>query len=113
MLCRWDDLILASFYKEFPEYLDDAKLKVVSENEMKSAEGKKKWRNFMMPFEKIVTDYNFGTLIRLDCEGEYDEHNSMFGKPIPPPPCDRRHSHPAPARRTTFGRAVDAAPATQ
>ena len=82
-------MILASFYKEFPEYLDDAKLKKVSEEEIKSPEGKKRWRNFMMPFEKVVTDYNFGTLIRLDCEGEYDEHNSMFGKPsTQSPPCE-------------------------
>jgi hypothetical protein len=88
---RWDDVILASFYKEFPEYLDDAKLKKVSEDEMKSPEGKKRWRNFMMPFEKVVTDYNFGTLIRLDCEGEYDEHNSMFGTSLSLRPRAGRH----------------------
>lgn len=77
---RWDDLINAAFEKAFPEYLDDAKLAKISENETKSPAGKKRWREFMMPFEKIVTDYNFGTLIRLDCEGEYDEQNSMFGE---------------------------------
>jgi len=78
-VARWDDLLNDAFEKAFPEYLDDARLSNLTENEIKSAEGKRRWREFMMPFEKIVHDYNFGTLIRLDAEGEYDEQNAMFG----------------------------------
>ena len=27
-----------------------------------------------------VDDYNFGTLVRKDCEGDYSEENSIFGE---------------------------------
>lgn len=80
MCCRWDNEINTAFEAAFPEYLDDAKLRKLNEDEIKSAAGKKKWREFMLPFEKVVADYNFGTLVRLDCEGEYDQENTMFGE---------------------------------
>lgn len=45
---------------------------------MKSPEGKKRWREFMNKYEKSIEDYNFGTLLRLNSDGEYDEENTMF-----------------------------------
>lgn len=101
--CRYDDDIIESFEKAFPELQSDERLKKISEDEMKSPDGKLRWRTFMTPFETIgmlsppfsflvkysylmvvlrhsVADYNFGTLIRADCEDEYTETNSIFGQ---------------------------------
>ncbi|GAA6044246.1 hypothetical protein JCM8097_002197 [Rhodosporidiobolus ruineniae] len=55
-LTKWDAQISAAFEKAFPEYLANGgeKLKQLNEDEMKSPEGKKRWREFMMPFEKEI-----------------------------------------------------------
>ncbi|GAA5854948.1 hypothetical protein JCM8547_002318 [Rhodosporidiobolus lusitaniae] len=78
-LTKWDDLIMESFEKHFPDWQNDDKLKVINEDELKTPEGKKRWREFMMPFEKTIDEYNFGTLIRSNCEDDYTQENSMFG----------------------------------
>ncbi|KAI5480826.1 Yst0336-like domain protein [Pseudohyphozyma bogoriensis] len=78
-LTKHDDLLMEAFAAAFPELQSDERLSKINEDEMKSPENKKRWRAFMMPFENLVDDYNFGTLIRADCEGEYDEKNSIFG----------------------------------
>ncbi|KDE03799.1 hypothetical protein MVLG_05740 [Microbotryum lychnidis-dioicae p1A1 Lamole] len=78
-LTQHDDEIYDEFVKHFPELQSDARLSKLSENELKSAEGKRRWREFMMPFEKKVDDYNFGTLIRADVNEDYTESNSIFG----------------------------------
>ncbi|TNY23745.1 putative polysaccharide biosynthesis protein [Rhodotorula diobovata] len=78
-LTKWDDDIVEAFLAAFPEYDDADKLRVLDEDEIKSPAGKKRWRDFMMPFEKKIDEYNFGTLIRLDCTQDYSEANSMFG----------------------------------
>ncbi|TIA87496.1 hypothetical protein E3P99_03149 [Wallemia hederae] len=72
-----DDEIYESFQQNFPELQGD-KVTKLNENDMKSAKGKEKWRNWIMPFEKRVEFYNFGTLLRIDANGEYDQSNSMF-----------------------------------
>ncbi|KAG0664051.1 hypothetical protein C6P46_001912 [Rhodotorula mucilaginosa] len=79
-LTKWDDEIMESFKTHFPDYQSDEKLRILDENEMKSPAGKKRWRDFMMPFDKKIDEYNFGTLIRTNCEEGYTEENSMFGK---------------------------------
>ncbi|GAA5891754.1 hypothetical protein JCM8208_002874 [Rhodotorula glutinis] len=78
-LTKWDEEIVEAFLQNFPEYNFADKLKVLNEDEIKSANGKRRWREFMMPFEKKVDEYNFGTLIRLDCTKDYSQENSMFG----------------------------------
>ncbi|KAK4055072.1 hypothetical protein OIV83_000352 [Microbotryomycetes sp. JL201] len=78
-LTKWDDEILEAFEKAFPELQSNDRLKKLDEEEMKSKDGKRRWREFMMPFEKRIDDYNFGTLIRADCSGDYTEDNSIFG----------------------------------
>lgn len=70
---------MEAFAKAFPELQNDEALKVVNEEDMKSRVGKERWRNYMMPFEKHIDDYNFGTLIRRDCTEDYTEANSIFG----------------------------------
>jgi hypothetical protein len=49
---------------------------------MKSTNGKEIWRNWIMKYEKRVNDYNFGTLLRKNVDGDYTEENTMFGKLI-------------------------------
>ncbi|KAI8644823.1 putative polysaccharide biosynthesis protein [Parasitella parasitica] len=74
-LTKIDDEILEDFEETFPyinvEHLD--------ENDFKSAAAKEKWRNFMNKYEKRVNEYNFGSLIRIDCKEDYTEKNTMFG----------------------------------
>lgn len=49
--------------------------------DFKSPEMKEKWRNFINRYDGgKVTDYNFGSLLRLDAGEEYSESNTMFGK---------------------------------
>lgn len=102
MWTRWDSEILQAFEEHFPEITgDEERLRVIDEDAMKSPDGKARWRAFMTPFEKLgrsilgvwwrlahplsptplaVDDYNFGTLVRKDCEGDYSEENSIFGE---------------------------------
>lgn len=47
---------MEAFEKHFPDYSSsDDKLRVLDEDEMKSAQGKKRWRDFMMPFECVFS----------------------------------------------------------
>ncbi|KAF9407243.1 hypothetical protein BGZ94_002782, partial [Podila epigama] len=76
-LTKLDDEIYedfrATFGADFPvAVLDEAK-------DFKSAEMKEKWRGFISRYEGgRVTDYNFGSLLRIDASKEYSESNTMF-----------------------------------
>ncbi|KAL2058213.1 hypothetical protein ABVK25_001831 [Lepraria finkii] len=74
-LTKMDDEIYEHFKKEFPEF--DLK-ETIDEDKMKSKEGKEKWRNFMMTYEKTVDDYNFGTMLRSNPRFEYGERETIF-----------------------------------
>jgi len=51
---------------------------------MKSKEGKERWRNFMMAYDKRVDDYSFGTILRVSPKEEYGEKTTIFGaSPFP------------------------------
>lgn len=76
-LTRLDDEIYEHLCKDFPEF-DPAE--PIDENKMKSPEGKKRWRAFMMAYEKKVDDYSFGTILRTDPKGEYTENGTIFGE---------------------------------
>lgn len=69
-----DDTIYKIFRKDFPTF----NVKNVNEDEMKGPSGKLKWRVFCEQFKDLVEDYNFGTLLRTNCDGEYSEKNSML-----------------------------------
>lgn len=77
-LTRLDDEIYEHFKKEFPDF-DPAE--ELNEDSMKSKEGKEKWRNFAMVYEKgdqKIEDYNFGTMLRKSPKTEYGENETMF-----------------------------------
>ncbi|KZT54990.1 DUF757-domain-containing protein [Calocera cornea HHB12733] len=74
-----DEEIWEDFKKEFPELADfPDKLVNLDEEELKSAEAKKRWRTWMAKYEKKVKDYNFGTLLRNNVKEEYGENNAML-----------------------------------
>lgn len=74
-LTKMDDEIYEHLKKDFPEF-DPAE--TVDENAMKSPEGKKRWRDFMMKYEKKVDDYNFGTMVRANPKTEYTQEGTIF-----------------------------------
>ena len=75
-LTKLDDEIHEHFQREFPDFDPAA---TIDEDTMKSKEGKEKWRNFMMTYEKMVSDYNFGTMLRSNPKFEYGEKETIFG----------------------------------
>lgn len=76
-LTKIDNDIYDHLVKDFPDF-DPAK--PIIEDEMKSPEGKKRWREFMMAYEDKVDDYSFGTILRTDPKDEYTQHGSIFGE---------------------------------
>lgn len=76
-LTRMDDEIYDHLMKEFPDFDPAA---TINEDEMKSKQGKEKWRNFMNQYEKKVADYNFGTILRANAKDEYEQDTTIFGK---------------------------------
>jgi hypothetical protein len=75
-LTRLDDEIHEHLKRDFPEF-DPAE--TIDEDKMKSKEGKERWRNFMMAYEKKVEDYNFGTMLRANPKWEYGKDETIFG----------------------------------
>ncbi|KAK1921650.1 cytoplasm protein [Papiliotrema laurentii] len=73
-----DDEIHDALLELFPEFKFEENLRNLDEEAMKSASGKERWRKFIMPYEKRVTDYNFGTLVRKDAERPYDHDNAIL-----------------------------------
>ncbi|KAL3257690.1 hypothetical protein ABHI18_006620 [Aspergillus niger] len=74
-LTKMDDDILESFQKEFPDF-DPAE--TLNEDKMKSKEGKEKWRNWINQYEKVIEDFNFGTMLRASPNVEYDRDTTIF-----------------------------------
>jgi hypothetical protein len=75
-LTKMDDEILAHLKADFPDFNPATP---INEDEMKSKDGKDRWRKFMMKYEKLVDDYNFGTMMRIDPKTEYGKDETMFG----------------------------------
>lgn len=74
-----DDEIYEDLLETFPELKGDtSKAATLNEDEMKNKEGKAKWFKFAQRYENKVPDYNFGTLLRVKSNGEYDQDNTMF-----------------------------------
>ncbi len=76
-LTKLDDDIYEHLLKDFPEF--DA-AETIDEDQMKSKEGKERWRSFMMAYEKKVDDYNFGTMLRSNPKWEYGQKETIFGE---------------------------------
>ncbi|KAI0293648.1 polysaccharide biosynthesis-domain-containing protein [Multifurca ochricompacta] len=79
-LTRYDDEIFEHTLRDFPEFATapHERLIALDEEWMKSKEGKERWRVFINTYEKKITDYNFGSLIRTDGTKEYSETNTIF-----------------------------------
>ncbi|KAK2596829.1 hypothetical protein N8I77_012721 [Diaporthe amygdali] len=74
-LTKIDDEIYEHLCKDFPEF-DPAE--TIDESKLKSPTGKKRWRDFMMAYEKKVDDYSFGTMLRTSPKEEYTQHGTIF-----------------------------------
>lgn len=74
-LTKFDDEIYDHLKKEFPEFDASATL---DEDEMKSKDGKERWRKFISEYEKKVEDYNFGAMIRASHKTEYSQDGTIF-----------------------------------
>jgi len=73
-LTKADDKIYEKFRAEFP----DLSIKKVTDDDLKTPAEKEKWRNFCESFKDEVEDYNLGSLLRLDCEGDYTPENTTL-----------------------------------
>ncbi|KAF3315995.1 hypothetical protein TWF173_002776 [Orbilia oligospora] len=81
--CRGTDLKLTKIDDEIYEHLKETfpdldVSKKLDEDEMKSKEGKEKWRNFVNVYENKVKDFNFGTMLRTEPGAEYDQNTTIF-----------------------------------
>ncbi|XP_038022883.1 protein PBDC1 [Anas acuta] len=77
-LTKADEQIYGDFRKTF----GDLKIDVLDPEELKSEPAKEKWRPFCLRFEGVVEDFNYGTLLRLDCSKGYTEENTIFATRI-------------------------------
>ncbi|KYO34159.1 protein PBDC1 isoform X2 [Alligator mississippiensis] len=77
-LTKVDEEIYAAFRERFGRLRID----VLEPEELKSEPAKEKWRPFCMQFEGVVEDFNYGTLLRLDCSKDYTEENTIFATRI-------------------------------
>ncbi|NXN41859.1 PBDC1 protein, partial [Rhinoptilus africanus] len=66
-LTKVDDRIYGEFRKTFK----DLKIDLLDPEELKSEPAKEKWRPFCLRFEGGGEDFNYGTLLRLDCREGY------------------------------------------
>lgn len=74
-LTKMDDDIYNHLKEAFPKFDPAA---TIDENDMKGTTGKKLWRDFMMKYEKKIDDYNFGTMVRINPNVEYEEKTTIF-----------------------------------
>ncbi|CAL8405629.1 unnamed protein product [Arctogadus glacialis] len=77
-LTKVDDTI----YTAFRETFKDMDIKQLHPDLLKSAEAKEAWRPFCNQFEDVIEDFNYGTLLRLNCEQDYTEENTIFATRI-------------------------------
>ncbi|KAI8879058.1 DUF757-domain-containing protein [Backusella circina FSU 941] len=66
-------------YKDFEESFPEINVEHLDENDFKTPQAKEKWRNWINKYEKRVNEFNFGSLLRIDCREDYTEQNTMFG----------------------------------
>lgn len=107
-LTKIDDEIYDHLCKDFPEF-DPAE--TIDENKLKNPAAKKRWRDFMMAYEKKVDDYSFGTMLRSSPKEEYTQHGTIFGKSAGHCSCSLRvRPHPDSALSASCDAATPATP---
>ncbi|KAM8752336.1 protein PBDC1 [Rhynchonycteris naso] len=77
-LTKMDDQI----YYEFRKNFEQLRIDVLDPEELKSVSAKEKWRPFCLKFDGVIEDFNYGTLLRLDCSQGYTEENTIFATRI-------------------------------
>ncbi|XP_055986094.1 protein PBDC1 [Sorex fumeus] len=77
-LTKVDDQI----YSEFRENFEKLRIDILDPEELKSESAKEKWRPFCLKFDGLVEDFNYGTLLRLDCSQGYTDENTIFAPRI-------------------------------
>uniref|UniRef100_UPI00398ED262 protein PBDC1 n=1 Tax=Pristiophorus japonicus TaxID=55135 RepID=UPI00398ED262 len=77
-LTKEDDQIYAEFRNQF----SDMRVDVLDPEQLKSASAKLAWRTFCLQFQTLIEDFNYGTLLRLDCSRDYLEENTIFATRI-------------------------------
>ncbi|XP_055249589.1 protein PBDC1 [Moschus berezovskii] len=77
-LTKVDDQI----YSEFRENFKNLRIDILDPEELKSESAKEKWRPFCLKFDGVVEDFNYGTLLRLNCSQGYTEENTIFAPRI-------------------------------
>jgi len=73
-LSKFDEELYQNYMVTFPR----VKIDVIEVDKLKSEAAKRRWRSFCRMFEYHVEDYNFGTLLRLDCKDGYSEANTTL-----------------------------------
>uniref|UniRef100_A0A2M4C2A0 Polysaccharide biosynthesis domain-containing protein n=1 Tax=Anopheles marajoara TaxID=58244 RepID=A0A2M4C2A0_9DIPT len=64
-------------YDQFRRMWPDMNVRVIDENDLKSPEGKTKWRTYMAKFSRLE-DYSVGTLLRANAEEEFRPENAVL-----------------------------------
>ncbi|XP_077354552.1 protein PBDC1 [Festucalex cinctus] len=77
-LTKMDDDI----YSAFRDAFRDLDVQVLDPERLKSTQAKERWRPFCNRFEGLVEDFNYGTLLRLDCRQDYSQENTIFATRI-------------------------------
>uniref|UniRef100_A0AAG5D854 Polysaccharide biosynthesis domain-containing protein n=1 Tax=Anopheles atroparvus TaxID=41427 RepID=A0AAG5D854_ANOAO len=72
-LTPYDDEIYEQFRRTFP----DMDVREINENELKSSDGKGKWRAYMEKFNRLE-DYSYGTLLRANADEEFRPENAIL-----------------------------------
>jgi len=73
-LTKYDDQV----YRMFKRYFKTFKIDVIESGELKDEESKARWRPFCEMFKGKVEDFNFGTLLRVNCSKGYSEDNTIL-----------------------------------
>merc|ERR1712025_174724 len=73
-LSKYDDYIYRLFFK----YFRHMNIEVLSDNDLKTDAAKARWRPFCEQSKGILHDYNFGTLVRMDCKEGYSGENCVL-----------------------------------
>lgn len=72
-LTPYDNEIYEEFRRQFP----DLDVSVVKEAELKSGDGKAKWRAYVDKFNRLE-DFSYGTLLRADATEEFQPDNAIL-----------------------------------
>jgi hypothetical protein len=68
-----DEEVYQAFRSSFPTLA----ISEIDLSSLKSEEAKKVWRPFCNQFEGVIEDFNYATLLRMDCKKDYSDENTV------------------------------------